>query len=124
MPRADGQDAVPWTIPLQRDEAEGLIGIVRTAAIIVILAVSGMRSSEVMELQAGSRQPPQELGPGVVRYRLTGKVIKGQPLGGTQDQWVVIEPAYRAVELAEQLRDDPRDGAPLLSGFTFPVRYQ
>ena len=124
VPRADGQDAVPWTIPLQRDEAEGLVGIVRTAAIIVILAVSGMRSSEIMELQVGSRQPPQELGPGLVRYRLTGKVIKGQPLGGTQDQWVVIEPVYRAVELAEQLHDDPRDGAPLLGRFAFRVRYQ
>ena len=42
-----------------------------------------------------------------IRYRLAGKVIKGQPLGGTQDQWVVIEPAYRAAELAEQLHDDP-----------------
>ena len=124
VPRAGGQDAVPWTIPLHRDEAEGLVGIVRTAAIIVILAVSGMRSSEVMELQAGSRQPPQELGPGLVRYRLAGKVIKGQPLGGTQDQWVVTEPVYRAVELAEQLHDDPRDGAPLLGRFAFRVRYQ
>ena len=124
VPRADGHDAVPWATPLHRDEAEGLIGIVRTAAIIVILAVSGMRSSEVMELQAGSRQPPQELGPGLVRYRLTGKVIKGQPLGGTRDQWVVIEPVYRAVELAEQLHDDPRDGAPLPGRFAFRVRYQ
>src|SRR6266568_248879 len=124
VPRADGHDAVPWTIPLQRDEAEGMVGIVRTAAIIVILAVSGMRSSEVMELQAGSRQPPQELGPGLVRYRLAGKVIKGQPLGGTQDQWVVIEPVYRAVELAEQLHDDPRDGVPLLGRFAFRVRYK
>ena len=68
--RADGHDALPWTIPLHRDEAEGLVGVVRTAVIIVILAVSGMRSSEVMELQVGSRQPPQELGPGLVRYRL------------------------------------------------------
>jgi len=124
VPGAGGQDAVPWTIPLHRDEAEGLIGIVRTAAIIVILAVSGMRSSEVMELQAGSRLPPQEPGPGLVRYRLAGKVIKGQPLGGTEDQWVVIEPVYRAVELTEQLHDDPRDGAPLLGRFAFNVRYK
>jgi hypothetical protein len=120
--RADGQDAVPWTIPLHRDEAEGLIGVVRTAAIIVILAVSGMRSSEVMELQVGTRRPLQEPGPGLVRYRLASKVIKGQPLGGTEDQWVVIEPVYRAVELAEQLHDDPRDGAPLLGRFAFYVR--
>src|SRR6266567_6260193 len=124
VPGAGGQDAVPWTIPLHRDEAEGLIGIVRTAAIIVILAVSGMRSSEVMELQAGSRLPPQEPGPGLVRYRLAGKVIKGQPLGGTEDQWVVIEPLHRAVELTEQLHDDPRDGAPLPGRFAFNVRYK
>ena len=124
VPRADGQDEMPWTVPLHRDEAEGLIGIIRTAAVIVILAVSGMRSSEVMELQVGSRQLPQELGPGLVRYRLAGKVIKGQPLGGTQDQWVVIEPVYRAVELAEQLHDDPRDGVPLLGRFAFDVRYK
>ncbi len=122
--RADGQETVPWTIPLQRDEAEGLTGIVRTAAIIVVLAVSGMRSSEVMELRAGARLPPQEPGPGLVRYRLTSKVIKGQPLGGTQDQWVVIEPVYRAVELAEQLHDNPQDGTPLLGRFAFYVRYK
>jgi hypothetical protein len=122
VPRADGQDTVPWTIPLQRDEAEGLTGIVRTAAIIVILAVSGMRSSEVMELRVGARLPPEEPGPGLIRYRLASKVIKGQPLGGTEDQWVVIEPVYRAVELAEQLHDNPQDGAPLLGRFAFYVR--
>jgi integrase len=122
--RADGQDAVSWTIPLQRDEAEGLTGIVRTAAIIVVLAVSGMRSSEVMELRAGARLPLEEPGPGLIRYRLASKVIKGQPLGGTEDQWVVIEPVYRAVELAEQLHDNPQDGAPLLGRFAFSVRYK
>jgi hypothetical protein len=45
VPSADGT-LMPWTVPLQRDEASGLIGVIRTAAIIVILAVSGMRSSE------------------------------------------------------------------------------
>ena len=123
IPAASGEP-MPWTVPLHRDEAEGLVGVVRTAAIIVTLAVSGMRSSEVMELQAGARQPPQEAGPGLARYRIASKVIKGQPLGGTRDQWVVIEPVYRAVELAEQLHDDPRDGALLFGRFAFDVRYQ
>ena len=123
VPAASGEP-VPWTVPLQRDEADGLIGVVRTAAIIVILAVSGMRSSEVMELQAGARQPPQESGAGMARYRIAGNVIKGQPLGGTRDEWVVIEPVYRAVGLAEQLHDDPRDGALLFARFAFDVRYQ
>ena len=122
-PAAGGEPA-PWTVPLQRDEAEGLAGVVRTAAITVILAISGMRSSEVMELQAGSRQPPRETSPGLARYRIASKVIKGQPLGGTRDEWVVIEPVYQAVGLAEQLHDDPRDGTLLFGRFDFNVRYQ
>ena len=123
VPAASGKP-MPWTIPLQRDEADGLIGVVRTAAIIVILAVSGMRSSEVMELQVGARQPLQESGAGMARYRIASNVIKGQPLGGTRDEWVVIEPVYQAVGLAEQLHDDPRDGALLFGRFAFYVRYQ
>jgi integrase len=124
VPRADRDEPVPWTLPLHRDEADALVGIVRTAAIIVILAVSGMRSSEVMELRVGARRPPTELGPGLVRHRLASRVVKGQPLGGLEDEWVVIEPVIRAVELAEQLHDDPRDEALLFGRFAFDVRYQ
>jgi hypothetical protein len=123
IPAVSGEP-VPWTVPLHRDDAEGLVGIVRTAAIIVILAVSGMRSSEVMELQVGARQPPREAMPGTPRYQLASNVVKGQPLGGTRDEWVVIEPVYQAVGLAEQLHDDPRDGMPLFGRFDFRVRYQ
>ena len=97
--------------------------IVRTAAIIVVAAVSGMRSSELMELRVGCRRPVEEPVPGLQRYRLASKIVKGQPLGGTDDEWVVIEPVYRAVELAEQLHDNPRDGAPLFGRFAFNVRY-
>ena len=68
-----------------------------------------MRASELMELQVGCRQP-EEFSPGLAPYRIASKVVKGQPLGGTQDEWVVIQPVYQAVELAEQLHDDPREG--------------
>jgi hypothetical protein len=37
---------------------------------------------------------------------------------------VVIEPAYQAAALAEQLHDDPIDGAPLLGRFHIISRYQ
>ena len=75
------------------------------------------------ELQVGCRQP-EEFSPGLVRYRIASKVVKGQPLGGTQDEWVVIQPVYQAVELAEQLHDDPREGGPLFGRFEFGVRYK
>jgi hypothetical protein len=82
-----------------------------------------MRSSELMELVVGSCRPPEHYGPGLLRYRLASKVIKGQQLGGLADEWVVIEPAYRAAQLLEQLHDNPENGVPLLGRFAFDVRY-
>jgi hypothetical protein len=122
-PTADGTRTLPWTPPLHRSEAVALIGIVRTAAIIVLAASSGMRSSELMELRVGCRRPVEEPIPGLKRFRITSKIVKGQPLGGTDDEWVVIEPAYRAVELTERLHHDPGESALLLSRFAFQVRY-
>jgi len=113
----------PWTLPLHRSEAVGMVGIVRTAAIIVLAAASGMRASELMELRVGCRRPVEEPLPGLKRFRIASKIVKGQPFGGTDDEWVVIEPAYRAVELAERLHDDPREAALLFGRFAFAVRY-
>ena len=122
--RADGQGHLLWSPPLHRPQAAALVGVVRTATITVIAAVSGMRASELMELQVGCRRPIEEYGPGMVRYRLASKVVKGQPLGGTRDEWVVIEPACQAVELAEHLHDDPRPGELLFGRHAFSVRYK
>ena len=58
----------------------------------------------------------------MVRYRLASRIIKGQQLGGVADEWVVIEPAYRAAQLLGQLHDNPADGVPLLGRFAFDVR--
>ncbi|MGH3251613.1 MAG: hypothetical protein ACRDOI_36135 [Trebonia sp.] len=122
--RADGQSQVPWTPPLHRLQAVALVGVVRTAAAAAVAAVSGMRACELMELQVGCRLPPEEPLPGTARYRLAGKLVKGQPLGGTRDEWVVIEPAYQAAGLAGQLHDAPADGSLLFGRIAFNVRYK
>jgi hypothetical protein len=122
--RADGQGRVSWSPPLHRLQAIGLTGAVRTAAATVIAAVSGMRASELMELQAGCRRPPEEPLPGMVRYRLAAKLIKGQPLGGTRDERVVIEPAYQAAGLAEQLHDSAATDDYLFGRICFGSRYE
>jgi integrase len=122
--KASGNGQAPWTTPLSRVEAQALIGIVRTAAITLLAAVSGMRAGELMELRIGACRPPEHYGDGLVRYRLASKVVKGQPLGGTDDEWVVIEPAYRAVQLLEQLHNNPDHGAPLLGRFAFDIRHK
>jgi hypothetical protein len=48
------------------------------------------------------------------RFRLSGKLIKGQRFGGVPDEWVVIEEVDRAAALAERILGAP-DGAPLFS---------
>ena len=121
-PTADGATLLPWTLPLHRSEAVALVGIARTAAIVVLAGASGMRASELMELRVGCRRVEEPIS-GLKRYRIASKIIKGQGLGGTDDEWVVIEPVHRAIELIEQLHDDPRDGVLLLSRFSFRVRY-
>ncbi|PKV79576.1 hypothetical protein [Nocardia fluminea] len=123
VPAADGSGNLSWTLPLHRSQAVGLVGVVRTAAITVLAATSGMRASELMELRVGCRRPTEEPVPGLRRFRIASKIVKGQPLGGTDDEWIVIEPAYRAIELAEQLHEDPRDGELLFGRFAFDIRY-
>jgi hypothetical protein len=121
---ASGDAQLAWTLPLHGAEVVAVAGVVRTACIIVIAAVSGMRSSELMELVVGGRRLPEEFGPGLLRYRLASKVIKGQQLGGVADEWIVIEPVYHAAGLAETLLDNAQVGAPLFGRFAFDVRYR
>ncbi len=97
--------------------------VVRTATLLVTATVSGMRSSELMELKVGCRRLAGHVTSGLFRYRLAGTIVKGQPLGGTDEEWVVIEPVYRAVEVAEQLHGNPRNGALLFGPFNFRTRY-
>ncbi|QRX90440.1 MULTISPECIES: hypothetical protein [Streptomyces] len=124
IPAADGTASLPWTLPLSRLQAVALVGIVRTAAIITAAAISGMRASELMELCIGCRRLSEESIPGLTRYRIASKIVKGQPLGGTDDEWVVIEPVYRAIELLEQLHDAPAEEVLLIGRFSFNVRFK
>ena len=101
--RADDAGQVPWTMPLTTQQIDDLTLTVFNAALFAAAALTGMRSSELMELTSDSCLPPEEVTPGLFRYRLASQLIKGQPWGGTADEWVVIEPAYRAVELAIRL---------------------
>jgi hypothetical protein len=53
------------------------------------------------------------------RYKLASKVIKGRPLGGTEDQWVVAKQAYDAAGVAQELLEAPEHGT-LLFGKLLP----
>ncbi|MCX5356280.1 site-specific integrase [Streptomyces mirabilis] len=101
--RADGDGQVPWTLPLFAADVRALVGVVRTACMIAISALSGMRHSELCELPEDCQRPPEQFGPGRVRHRLKSKLIKGQKLGGVWDEWVVVAEAYEAAGVARHL---------------------
>jgi hypothetical protein len=82
-----------------------------------------MRLSELMELRRGCRTASHH-GDGLTRYRLTGNLVKWQPLGGTRDEWVVIEAVFNAIGLAEQLSVMLRLPGDLVFGrFSVCMRY-
>ncbi|HKS47104.1 MAG TPA: hypothetical protein VJT49_18740, partial [Amycolatopsis sp.] len=104
VPRADDeQTLVPWTLPLTGDELRGLAFVVMAACRGLVAALSGMRASELEELTPASLLPPVTVSGGTKRYKLGSKLIKGQRLRGVEEKWVVLEPAYRAVQLAVRL---------------------
>jgi hypothetical protein len=123
--RADYDTETPWTMPLHGSQVSALVNLGMTAALLVVATLSGMRNGELMELRLGCRRTEQTM-TGLIRYKLTSSLIKGQPLGGTPEQWVIIEPAYQAIGLAEQLADvtEPAHEQLLFGRFQFHARYR
>ncbi|MBP5898059.1 site-specific integrase [Streptomyces scabiei] len=120
--RADGRGEVPWALPMNTTEARLQISRARTACVIALAALTGMRKSELAELTFDCRLPPEELGAGRLRYRLKGKIIKGKALGGQRDQWVTIKEAYDTAGVAADLAG-PASGH-LFKSMSFYTRYE
>lgn len=108
IPPAGDGDPIPWTLPLHAFEVIHLTEVARTACLLVIATVTGMRAGELMELTTAAPLPPREIAPGLARCKLAGRVIKDQPHGGTPDEWVVIAEVHRAARLAASLLTPPR----------------
>jgi hypothetical protein len=102
VPRQDTAELVPWTRPMSRQRLDTTIYAVVSAAFALTSALSGMRSSELAELSAGCSRQEERHG-GANRFRLVTRRIKGEPFGGTEDAWVVIEDVYRAIGAAQAL---------------------
>ncbi|MGW3926486.1 integrase [Streptomyces microflavus] len=111
IPRSNDGELVPWTVPLGEEELRIVIDYLLTACLTVTSAMTGMRSSELLELSVGSRRTEKTLNGKNVRFRLAGRLIKFQKFGGIPDEWVVIEQVERAIALAERLVGRPKGEA-------------
>ncbi|MCZ4102161.1 MULTISPECIES: integrase [Streptomyces] len=108
--REEDGASVPWTAPLSDAGLQSMVANTLVACLVVTSALSGMRNSELVELNVGCRRQTVTKSGGT-RYRLAGRLIKGQKLGGVPDDWVVIEDVHRAVALAEHLVGAPPGAA-------------
>ncbi|MFF3820616.1 hypothetical protein ACFYYD_29210 [Streptomyces bluensis] len=115
-PRADTGELIPWSLPLSSLGADALIRVAGHACKIATSALTGMRSSELMELPVGCHRTDDTDGTGLARHRLVSKVVKGRQWGGEVDEWVVIEEVARVIDLAERLTD-AGPGQPLFGQF-------
>ncbi len=123
VPRADDAGTTPWTLPLDERDIRDLTGYAHTACLLLAAALTGMRESELMELRHGCRSTSR-YGDGMTRYRLKSKLVKGQPPGGTSEEWVVIEAVHDAIGMAEQLSRFTSVPEDLVFGrFSFDLRY-
>ena len=122
VPLAGDAGTTPWTLPLDERGIRDLTGYAHTACLLLTAALTGMRESELMELRHGCRSTSRH-GDGMTRCRIKSKLVKGQPLGGTSEEWVVIETVYHAVGMAEQLSRLIGIPADLVFGrFNFEIR--
>ncbi|WP_280702649.1 hypothetical protein [Kitasatospora sp. GP82] len=108
VPRADTGEMIPWSLPLSNKGADALIRVAGHACKVATSALTGMRSSELMELTVGCRRTDDADGTGLARHRLVSKVVKGRtveayrqfeqgqlPVGPGADALLA---AFRAVE--------------------------
>ncbi|MEN8649466.1 site-specific integrase [Streptomyces sp. 21So2-11] len=117
VPRADGRGEAPWTLPIPgHTQTDWLIERVRSACLTVVVALTGMRMSELVEIPTGFRLPSQTVAGGLTRHRIRSKRIKGVKHGGEWDEWVVVEEVHKALELLRRLLDDPEEESHLVGG--------
>jgi hypothetical protein len=69
-PRADTGELIPWSLPLSNRAADALIRVAGHACKVATSALTGMRSSEPMELTVGCRRMDDADGTGLARHRL------------------------------------------------------
>ncbi|MFI6963518.1 hypothetical protein [Streptomyces sp. NPDC050255] len=123
----------PWRPRLSPFTLANELSFLRTACWIVIAYLSGMRDTEVRELDRHCAII--ETGAdGRARYKVRGRVYKGKDrkLSGDEAEWVVLDVVHRAVAVLREINDDPghlfgydgggRNGYVLLSNMPRRIR--
>ena len=101
--KATGDGSAVWTLPLSENDLTRLSHYICGACMVLTAAISGMRPSELAELNAESPRPALRLPGGGTRYLLSSKIIKRRRFGGDPDEWVVLPIVHQAAKTAAEL---------------------
>ncbi|ONF72713.1 hypothetical protein AVR91_0208960 [Amycolatopsis keratiniphila subsp. keratiniphila] len=105
-------NAKPWLEGIDLDQAPVLVMNLKTACLIVVSYLSGMRPEEVLHLRHGCCTAAGSDNDGVVRHLVTGLHFKGvtDDEGNTitdgeirEQPWIVIAPVATAIAVLERL---------------------
>jgi len=91
-----------WESGIPMDDVEEAVAFLGTAAFIVISYLTGMRPSEVLNLQRGCLRASSV---DADRQVLAGRVSKNRHGGIDQDEWLAIAPVAHAVRVLERMSD-------------------
>jgi hypothetical protein len=104
----------PWKTHINFNEAPILMLRLATAAMILVIYLSGMRPGEALNLRVGCCPEPADDGDSSVRHEIRGNFYKGARgadgkivPGGLprQTQWTVILPVVHAIRVLERMAE-------------------
>jgi hypothetical protein len=117
-----------WREHIDYREVPALIALLRTACLLAITYLSGMRGREARELKVGCgvAVPAED---GGANYGITGRIWKGmvgqdgrQDLVGREHAWGTLKSGYDATVIAERLRRLSRFRKDAESDYLFPAQ--
>lgn len=95
----------PWRDRFSPNEVLHETSMLVAACYIVCAYLSGMRESEIMQLQRGCHFTETTADGLIMRHKLRGTTFKDHGRRGVPATWVVITPVAEAITVLEQLTD-------------------
>ncbi|MFK4299415.1 integrase [Arthrobacter sp. GAS37] len=93
----------PWRTPLHELDVPLEVKALRTACLILLFALTGMRTDEVFALRRGCHSMKKSQDGLLDRHVIRGMSFKSRAAEGEAATWITVEPVAKAVKILEAL---------------------
>ena len=111
----DPDTGLPWRARFDATSLPREERMLQAACYIICAYLTGMRDSEVQDMQTGCVSIERSADGLIDRYRVSSTVYKRRRASGAPADWITIEPVARAVAIMEALSRRAREGRNLSS---------